>query len=439
MRLKSQIWSAALLWAGFGQCFAAQRIEYERHVLPNGLTVILHSDDDPAMPPIAAVEIRYNVGSKHEEKGLTGLAHFFEHYMFRGNDLAKTVNHCGGNNNAFTSQDATHYVEMIPSDCLERVLEQEASRLCRLRQSINADGLKEERDVVKNEKKSREEQAYGTLYEEILRLVYPPEHPYHHEIIGSMEDLDSASIEAMKEFHGRFYNPNNAILAVAGRHDKTRTLDFIKDKFAACPAGQEAPKAKVPPFQKLGGRRERRVEDGRARLTHMAVAFSIPGRGHAHWLPLSVLSSILGGGRNTRLTKLHYEKKLVADLEVYTIGREETDLLIVEADLLPGATPEQVEREIRAELDKLVKDGIEPEEIEQILAGLHTHRLSALQEAASIASSLVSGQSNAGDPLDFEAQLERMKRMEARELQGAAAEYLNSDNSAVIIFTPKSR
>src|SRR6185503_2933465 len=204
-------------------------VPFKEYKLKNGLTVVLHPDRST---PIVGVNLFYHVGSKNEAPGRTGFAHLFEHMMFQGSgnyiDGWRAVDDLGGNVNGTTDQDRTFYYEVVPSNTLERVLYMEADRMGNLLAAMDQAKLDNQRDVVKNERRFRVDNVpYGNMFERIGMLMYPENHPYHHSVIGSMEDLSAASIEDVKGFFRQYYVPNNAVLAIAGDFDEKQTRAWI--------------------------------------------------------------------------------------------------------------------------------------------------------------------------------------------------------------------
>ncbi|HEX5082639.1 MAG TPA: pitrilysin family protein, partial [Blastocatellia bacterium] len=213
----------AIQATAFAQQIAPPKIPHEKYTLPNGLTVILHEDHTT---PIVAVNIWYHVGSKNERRGRTGFAHLFEHMMFQGSEHVPATAHfayiekAGGTLNGSTWLDRTNYFETVPSHYLELVLWLESDRMGHLAPAMTQEKLDNQRDVVKNERRWRvDNQPYGDWDERLQTMLYPSEHPYHHSVIGSMEDLDAASLQDVVDFFGTFYAPNNAVLTVCGDFD----------------------------------------------------------------------------------------------------------------------------------------------------------------------------------------------------------------------------
>ena len=217
----------------------------DRHRLPNGLRIILSRDD---RAPIVAVNLWYDVGSRHEKPGKTGFAHLFEHMMFQGSAHVAKGEHfsllqsIGGSLNATTWLDRTNYFETVPSHELELALWLESDRLASLLSAMTQEKLDNQRDVVKNERRSSvDNQPYGTWDEKLQGLIYPDSHPYHHSTIGSMEDLGAASLADVRDFFASYYAPNNAVLTIAGDFDPPAALALVDKHFGPIKANPSIP------------------------------------------------------------------------------------------------------------------------------------------------------------------------------------------------------
>ena len=225
------------------------QVQFTESRLPNGLRLIISEDH---LAPVAAVNVWYNVGSKHEVPGKTGFAHLFEHVMFQGSAHVGKAEHialvqaAGGTMNGTTWLDRTNYYETMPSHQLELALWLEADRLGSLLDALSQENLDNQRDVVKNEKRwSYDNRPYGTWNEKLQAHLFPKEHPYHHPTIGSMADLDAASLEDVKEFFRTYYAPNNAVLAIVGDFEPERARDWVERYFGGIPANPSIPRVSM--------------------------------------------------------------------------------------------------------------------------------------------------------------------------------------------------
>jgi zinc protease len=342
------------------------KLEYQRLVLPNGLTVILHEDKST---PIAHVALWYHVGSKNERAGRTGFAHLFEHMMFKGSKNVDPEQHTsivssvGGQANAYTTEDATVFWQTVPSQYLPLVLWMEADRMATLR--IEDRTFKNEREVVKEERRMRiENQPYGRLNEILFDQAFAV-HPYKHPVIGSMADLEAATIDDVREFHQTYYVPANATIVIAGDFDKDQAVDLVNRYLGRVPAGikpvpREIPKEPVPA-------KEKRVTVEEAwPLPAIIVAHHITYDGHPDSYPLHILAKVLSDGQSSRIyRKLVYEtgQALTAFGSANLI--ENPNLFYTVAIANPGQRPEAVEKALIAELERVKTEGITERELQR--------------------------------------------------------------------------
>lgn len=417
----------------------APSLSFERHVLANGLTVLLHAD--PTMPRLVAVNVWYKVGSRDEKPGKTGFAHLFEHYMFEGSEHApnggydKAIFACGGTDNASTSQDRTDYYAIVPTDCLDQELFVEADRMGHL--SINQAGLDKQRPIVENEKRQREGGAYGTTMMSRDTYVFDASHPYGHTVIGSMEDLERATLDDVKSFHDTYYWPNNAVLVVSGNDDPAHMLALVQKHFGPLPAGPTPPAPAFPAFAPLDGRREAALTDARAQLPLLLMLYRIPGEDQPGWQEIGVAAAILGSGRSSWLkTRLKDKRQLVSDIGAGTSDLQGGGLLMIEAVPAPGVPLETLEAAIRAELDRFIEQGPSAADMRRVKAQMRLSTLDALQEASGLAQAMAEGQVVSGNPADFATQLSKMRAMSRRAPQAAARRYLSPSNTSVIKTLP---
>ncbi|MEN9790716.1 MAG: hypothetical protein RLZZ63_374, partial [Gemmatimonadota bacterium] len=281
------------------------QIPIETYTLPNGLRVVLSEDH---ATPIVAVNLWYHVGSANEREGRTGFAHLFEHMLFQGsaqvgaNEHFELIQRAGGTLNGSTWLDRTNYYETLPSHQLELALWLEADRMARLLPAMTQEKLDTQRDVVKNERRwSVDNQPYGTWWERLPALCFPPEHPFHHSLIGSMEDLTDASLDDVATFFRTYYTPDNAVLTIAGDVDPDEARRLVERHFGAIPRGTgrpALPDMSLPPT--FGGRRRAVVEDAVV-APRLFLAFRIPPAGAEAWYAAYLLSAVLGSGEACRL------------------------------------------------------------------------------------------------------------------------------------------
>jgi zinc protease len=328
-----------------------QDLAFTRYELPNGLTVILHEDH---RLPLVAVNLWYFVGSKDEPQGRSGFAHLFEHLMFMGTngvpypEFDVEIEKGGGSNNATTSEDRTNYFESGPKEMLATFLRLEADRMATLGTSMTREKLDVQRDVVRNERRqSYENRPYGKAFLEIPRQLYPQGHPYHEPVIGSHEDLESATVGDVQDFFAKFYFPRNACLVVAGDFDPAEAKELIHREFA--PLASRSAAARRPPPAPVRLDRELRVDlDDEVELPLLILTWHSPPAYEDGDADMDVLASILGGGKSSRLyRRLVYDRKIAQEVAVYQGSR----LLGSEFQVFVYARPEASLDEIQAEID----------------------------------------------------------------------------------------
>ncbi len=417
-------------------------IAIQRHQLPNGLRVTLAPD---RRAPIVAVNLWYDVGSKHEKAGRTGFAHLFEHMMFQGSkNVAKgehfaLVQQAGGTLNASTWLDRTNYFETLPSHELELGLWLESDRLGGLLSAMTQEKLDNQRDVVKNERRfSVDNQPYGTWDERIQALLYPPEHPYHHPAIGSMEDLDAASLEDVSEFFATFYAPNNAVLTVAGDFDSDSALAMIERHFgplAANPTLPPAPAVAVPPL--LGDEVRETVPD-RVPLPRVYLAYRMPVFGTDAFDDLSVAADVLGVGRASRLYGvLVRERQLAQDITVFpfpVVGG--ASMFTAWATARPGVSSATLEAALLAEIDRLAEEGPGDGELERV-RNLHAAAVeSSLERAGERADRLSMYACLFDEPRRINEEVARYLAVDADRVRAAMSATLVPDNRLVLTYVP---
>ncbi|MDH5234583.1 MAG: insulinase family protein, partial [Gemmatimonadota bacterium] len=313
---------------------SATRIPVEQYTLPNGLRVVLSKDH---AIPVVAVNLWYHVGSANEREGRTGFAHLFEHMLFQGsanvaaNEHFELVQRAGGTLNGSTWLDRTNYFETMPSHQLELALWLEADRMARLLPAMTQEKLDTQRDVVKNERRwSVDNQPYGTWWERLPALCFPPEHPFHHSLIGSMEGLSAASLEDVAEFFRTWYAPDNAVLTIAGDFEPREARAMVERHFGGIARGRARPT--LPPMAvpaTFGSWRREVVPDAVA-APRILLAFRVPAFGADGWHAASLLGAVLGDGDGSRLVRaLVREQAIATDASAYTFDLAKgADLLI---------------------------------------------------------------------------------------------------------------
>src|SRR5690606_28834853 len=289
------------------------QIEIESYRLENGLTVVLSRDTSV---PVVAVNLWYHVGSADEEPGRTGFAHLFEHMMFQGSanigddEHFRLVQEAGGTLNGSTSSDRTNYYQAVPSNFLERVLWLESDRMAGLLDALTEEKLDNQRNVVQNDRRQRYENApYVMASDALAAALYPPGLPYSWPSIGSLEDLNAASLEDVRAFFRKYYAPNNASLAIVGDFEPEQAKAWVEKYFGPIPAGPPIERPSPEPVRL--GEEKRIVLEDRVQLPRLYMAWHTPGLYEPGDAELDILSGVLAGGRSSRLyQRLVFEEQL---------------------------------------------------------------------------------------------------------------------------------
>ena len=419
-------------------------IPIEQFELANGLKVTL-SEDHRA--PIVAVNLWYHVGSANERVGRTGFAHLFEHMLFQGsehvgsNEHFELVQRAGGTLNGSTWLDRTNYFETVPSHHLATALWLEADRMGYLLPAMTQQKLDTQRDVVKNERRwSVDNQPYGTWWEKLPALAFPPEHPFHHSLIGSFEDLTAASLQDIEEFFATYYTPDNAVLSIAGDFDPAEARALVERFFGPIPRGRGRPPLApmtVPPT--FGGWTRETVPDNVA-LPRLFLALRSPLFGSDDYYPASVLGAILGMGKASRLQqKLVREREIASDAAAYTFDLSKgADLLIADVTARPGVAADRLETETVREIDLLRTEGVRPEEVARAVALIETMLVTSMQSAAERAEKLSLFATYLGDPTLVNVQLDRYNAVTAEQVSAFARRALGEDNRISLLYVPRT-
>jgi predicted Zn-dependent peptidase len=367
VRLGVAIVAAALVWsAGPEAASRPPKFVYQRMQLPNGLTVILNQDRST---PIVNVQLWYHVGSKDEKPGRTGFAHFFEHLMFKGSKNVEPEQHTsivasvGGQANAYTNEDTTVFWQTIPSQFLPLVLWMEADRMATLR--IDQETFVREREVVKEERRMRiENQPYGRLNEIIYEQAFTV-HPYRHPVIGSMEDLNSATLADVRDFYATYYVPSNVTVVISGDFDVTEATGLVSQYLGRVPKALK-PVPRDIPKEPPQAKEKRAVVEDSVPLPAVVVAHHITYDGHPDAYPLHILAKVMSDGQSSRIyRKLVYDSGLALTAFGQANLIEHPNLFYVVAIVNPGQTPAAVEKALIAEIDRVKAEGVTARELQR--------------------------------------------------------------------------
>jgi predicted Zn-dependent peptidase len=417
-------------------------VPFERFELPNGLRVILSQD---TRAPVVAVNLWYNVGSRNERPGRTGFAHLFEHMMFQGSEHVPETAHfafiekAGGTLNGSTWLDRTNYFETVPSHYLELVLWLESDRMGHLLPAMTQEKLDNQRDVVKNERRWRvDNQPYGDWDERLQTMLYPPEHPYHHSVIGSMEDLDAASLEDVQEFFRTFYAPNNAVLTVCGDFERDHASALIERYFGPIPAGPPLPVMPgISEVRPTLGEAQRVLVEEEIPLPRVYVAFRIPPYGSPDFYAATVAAHILTEGKGALLYRELVRTGIAQDAVAFAFP------IVLGAAILAGwttanpqTTTEQLEAALLAGIAQL--DAIAEQDVERATRLIASSRLIELQRVDQRADALSMFETLFREPDRINSELERIRAVSADDVRAFARRFLGDDNRALLIYVPRS-
>jgi zinc protease len=413
------------------------RVEFSEVTLPNGLRVQLVEDRSA---PIVALNIAYDVGSRNERKGLTGFAHLFEHMMFKGSQNVGDGEHFyqvfsnGGVMNGTTNADLTLYFETLPANQLELALFLEADRMRSL--EITQENLDNQRQAVQEERRLRiDNQPYGRTYERFTELFYD-NFAYQHSVIGSMEDLNAASVGDVAQFFKTYYAPNNAVLSLVGDFRKDEALALVRKYFEPIPRQPEPPPLDLTEPQQKAERRET-LSDALARLAQVQIGYKTTHGGAPDQNALQVLSSILQGGDSSRLYQtLNKEKELVTGVGGYVDERIGVGGLYVAATVRPGKSVAEVEAAIYAEIARLSATPVAEWELTKAKNATRSGFLQSIRSAQTRATALGSYTVKFGDPQLLNTRLDRINAVTRADVQHVARRYLRPENRTVLITTP---
>jgi zinc protease len=407
---------------------SAPKVPVEQYQLDNGLTVLL--SEDHALP-VVSIEVLYLVGSGYERKGRTGFAHLFEHLMFQGSEhydheYFKPYEPIGGQVNGTTSRDRTNFFQVVPSNYLETPLWLESDRMQSLLPTLSQAKLDNQREVVKNERRQRNENTpYGMAQVYLGEMLYPPGHPYRHTPIGSHEDLSAATLPDVKEFFETYYVPANAALAIVGDFQSNDAKQLIQRYFGAIPAGSRAPRpaAAVPPASAVHWRKTDDVPLPRIYLAWNTPALFAPGDAE-----LDLLSNVLSQGKSSRLYHpLVYDKKIAKDVEAYQVSQQLSSYYVIEATAAPGQSVDTLYNELMKALSKALEKPPEAAEMERAVSAYKKQFYGRIEAVQSRASTLAGYFQHTGRA-DYLAQdLARYVEATPERVHAAARQYLQLD------------
>ncbi|MGL5275200.1 M16 family metallopeptidase [Myroides sp.] len=424
----------------FGVSAFAQKVEFDQYTLDNGLHVILHQDKSA---PVVVTSVMYHVGAKDENPERTGFAHFFEHLLFEGTkniergEWFKIVTANGGNNNANTSDDRTYYYEVFPSNNLELGLWMESERL--MHPIINQIGVTTQNEVVKEEKRLRmDNQPYGQVFTEVKKNLFT-KHPYRWMPIGSMEHLDAATLEEFLAFNKKFYIPNNAVLVVAGDFEKEQAKKWIKQYFGPIAKGTPVTKTKIeeaPITKEIKGQ----YQDPNIQLPMLIEAYRTPSMKTRDARVLDMISSLLSGGKSSRLyKKIVDQKKMALEMSSFSMSQEDYGVYIVYGIPMQGVTSDALVKEIDEEIEKLQTELISERDFQKLQNVFEKQYVDENATIEGVAENLASYYLLYGDVELINKNIEIYRSITREEIRDVAKKYLGKNQRLILDYVPAKK
>lgn len=417
-------------------------IPYEKYVMPNGLTVIIHEDHSD---PVVHVDVTYHVGSAREEIGKSGFAHFFEHMLFQGSDNVadeqhfKIVSEAGGTLNGSTNRDRTNYFQTVPSNQLEKMIWLEADRMGFFLDAVTQKKFEIQRSTVKNERGQRYDNVpYGLTFERIGQNLYPYGHPYSWTTIGYVEDLNRVNVGDLKNFFLRWYGPNNAALTIGGDVKPAEVLKLVEKYFGSIPRGPEVEPVQVPSVN-LASTRYISLVDNYAKLPLLAITYPAVRDYHEDKAALQCLAQVLGQGRNSilfqQLTKKQLALQASASAQLSELAGEFSFQIIP----TPGKTLADMEKLFRASLDTFEARGVTDEDIAKFKGAIESQLINGLQSVSGKVSQLAQFQYLTGNPNKIADNLKMYTSLTKEDVMRAYNTYIKGKNAVVMSVVPKGQ
>ncbi|HEV8433062.1 MAG TPA: pitrilysin family protein [Thermoanaerobaculia bacterium] len=415
-------------------------LSLETYELANGLRVVLNEDHSA---PLVAVNLWYHVGSKNERPGRTGFAHLFEHMLFSGsehvgnNEHFRYVQSVGGVLNGTTFFDRTNYFETLPSNYLALGLWLESDRMGFFLPALTQEKLDIQREVVKEERRQRYDNVpYGTAFERLLNLAYDPDYSYHWPTIGSMEDLQAASLEDIREFFATWYRPDNCTLTLVGDFNMSEAKKLIDQYFSEIVPGGTFPQFTLERQPQKTERRETFASP--VQLPRIYRLYHLPKMGAPEWIQADLLTTILGADKASRLERsLVHEKQIAQDVGTYVLPTESTGMLLLQATAKEGVPIETIEQAIDEELARVVSGGITEDELTRAKNRAEiefAHQVENYDSRADLIGMLAT---YFDDPHILNTWLEPYRTASASDLATVAKEFLTPENRATSLFLPE--
>jgi len=412
----------------------------EDYRLGNGLRVVLNEDHSA---PLVAVNLWYHVGSKNERTGRTGFAHLFEHMLFSGsqhvgnNEHFRYVQSVGGVLNGTTFFDRTNYFETLPSNYLALGLWLESDRMGFFLPALTQEKLDIQREVVKEERRQRYDNVpYGTAFERLLRLAYPTDYPYHWATIGSMEDLEAASLDDIREFFATWYRPDNATLTIVGDFVPDEAKRLVEQYFGDIASGGSFPRFTAE--RTTPGHEVRETFTDKVQLPRIYRLYHLPRMGDPDWIAADLLTTVLASDKASRLDRvLVHEKQIAQDVATYVLPTESTGILLLQATAREGVQIEEIESAIDEEVARLAVGGVTKEELTRAKNRAEIEFAHQLETFDARADLLGMFSTYFGDPSMIHRWLDPYRAATAEDLAHIARKYLIPENRVTSLFVPE--
>ncbi len=405
-------------------------LTYKKIKLKNGLEVIFYKDSSL---PIAAVNIWYKVGSANERKGKTGLAHLFEHMMFQGSENVpkemhfKYIQEAGGILNGSTSFDRTNYYEKLPSNAIEIPLWLESDRMGFLLNALDEEKLENQKSVVINERLERyDNQPYGLAWEIIVKNLFPENHPYSWPTIGFKEDIESFTLEDVKNFFKSFYSPSNATLVVAGDINETEALNLIEKYFGEIPSYETPDPPAAVDFQLSENIFIEHMDN--VQLPRLYLAFPTVKSYEPKDAEFEILSDILSGSKNSRLNKrLVFDEQIAQDVSAFQFSGKYGGMFMIISTAKPGVEISELKKKIFEELYSISLNGVSDKELIKTRNGIKSNFIASMQNLDNIADHLNHYNFYLNEPNSFEWDINRYMSVEKENIKDICNELLNKN------------
>ncbi|MCF8241549.1 MAG: insulinase family protein [Melioribacteraceae bacterium] len=418
-------------------------IDYEKYELANGLNVILHQDNSD---PIVSMAVQYHVGSNREEQGRTGFAHLFEHMMFQesqhvGQDqFFKKIQNAGGTLNGGTWEDGTIYFQVVPKNALEMVMWMESDRMGFLLSTVTQEAFMNQQEVVQNEKRQRvDNQPYGHTGYVINKLLYPPDHPYNWQVIGSLEDLANATLQDVHDFYKKWYGPNNATIVIAGDINPDDVKQLVEKYFGEIPSSSKVELPKAMPIE-LNETKKAYYEDNFAKSPELNMVFPTVENYSKESYALNMFGELFSDGKKAPLYNVIVEeKKLAPSVSGYQSSNELAGVFQVRVRAFPNTNLTEVENAVFEAFEKFEKDGFTEDDLKRIKAKTETQFYNGISSILGKSFQLAMYNEYAGSPDFITQDLKNIQSVTSEDIWNAYNKYIKGKNYVMTSFVPKGQ